>query len=122
MIERDLFNTLVEEVVAVDGRVYPNIMPQNCVKPSMVYTIISEIDRATMSGWCSDSSKIRIQIDLYAEDYAQTKEIKESIKIALKSFKHPVSSITNRDGFEPDTELYREIIECTITKKMKGKK
>ena len=115
MIEIALNNLLREQIAEIENRVYPNIMPQNCKKPALVYSLISSIESANMDGWCdSNSTKKLMQIDVFSASYAEKKQIAQSIITALKGFEYEVKNITHRDIFETDTSLYREIIEFKI--------
>lgn len=116
MIEIELNTHLRAEIIEVDNRVYPNLMPQNCQKPAIVYSVISSIESAYQGGWCDGSHdhEIRMQVDIYSASYAEKKEIKDRVIEALKSFKYPIYSIVNRDVFEQKTELFRELIEFKI--------
>ena len=115
-MEQSLYSLLSNSVLSVEGRVYPLIMPQNCPKPALVYHVINKRDESSMSGWCEEdeSTKYRVQLDVYSEHYAEQKAIAKEVKTALKSFEFGVKEITSRDLFEADTELYRELIEFKI--------
>jgi len=118
MIEQEVYFLLKESIDQVEGRVYPLRMPQNCVKPALVYQVISDVDHAPMSGWCevqgATSSKKRMQVSVFAEHYSEQKSIEQSVKTALKTFGNKVKEIRNYDLFEDETELYHGVIEFKI--------
>ena len=115
MIEQDVHFHLKNEVSGVSGRVYPLRLPQKCVKPAIVYFVVSNVENANMSGWCDSSNpKSRMQISIFAEHYSEQKEIEIEVKEALRAFKNKVKEITNRDLFEEQTELYHGLIEFKI--------
>lgn len=115
MIEELLFTHLKTEVTGVSNRVYPMIMPQNCVKPALVYTVINAKDNQTAVG-CVTSSNVRVQIDIYGTSYAGVKGILTEVKSALYSFEVYPLGLNSRDDFEEDTELFRQIIDFTLRK------
>jgi hypothetical protein len=116
MIETDIYNHLKEQVVGVDGRVYPLIMPQNCLKPALVYTVVNSRDHIELSG-CMGGREVLVQIDIYAPKYIDMKNVMEETKKTLHNFKYPPMSLISRDLFEEDTELYRGLIEFKFLSK-----
>ena len=117
-LEQEVFYLLRDSVTEVEGRVHPLRMPQNCLKPALVYKKVSDIEVAPMSGWCevqgATSSKKRMQVSVFAEHYSEQKSIEQSVKTALKTFGNKVKEIRNYDLFEDETELYHGVIEFKI--------
>lgn len=116
MIEELLFAHLVANVPLVDGRVYPLIMPQDCEKPALVYTVINDGDNKGLEG-CVSSYDTRFQVDVYTTSYMEAKDIKNEVKSALYSFSSYPEGLNSRDGFEYGTELFRQIIDFTLRNK-----
>ena len=116
MIEETLLAHLVENVSLVDERVYPLIMPENCEKPALVYTVVNDADSQGLEG-CVSSQVVRFQVDVYAESYASAKAVLTEVKSALYSFdKYPLG-LSSRDAHESDQELFRQIIDFTLRSK-----
>jgi hypothetical protein len=84
MIEKYLYSHLSDNVLSVAGRIFPLVMPQDCIKPALVSTVVYDVEIETLG--CSVGNNVRFQIDLYSESYSQAKRIKQEIKTALKSF------------------------------------
>ena len=116
MIEEALYDHLKANVPSVSGRVYPMIMPQDCDKPAMVYTVVMDMDDQTDVG-CVMANNTRFQIDVYAENYLQAKQIKNEVKSALYAFEYYPSELNTMDWFEGEFELFRQIIEFTLRSK-----
>jgi hypothetical protein len=106
MIESELYTHLKDSVTSVSARIYPLLMPQNCVKPAIVYGVVYDGDIQTLG--CTVGRNIRFQIDLYGESYQQVKTIKEEIKQALYSFRSKPLDLSTMDGYEEGTKLHRQ--------------
>jgi len=116
MIEADLFSHLQSEVTSVSGRVYPLVMPQDCEKPALVYTVVNDADNIGVEG-CVSSYNTRFQVDVYADSYLESKDIKNEVKSALYAFAHYPEVLNSRDGFEEEEALFRQIIDFTLRSK-----
>jgi len=116
MTEADLYSHLSGNVASVSGRVYPNIMPQDCQKPALVYTVISDIDNQGLEG-CVSSNNMRFQVDVYAPSYMEAKTVKNEVKAALYTFSLYPMNLNSTDGFEEEEELFRQIIDFTLRSK-----
>lgn len=113
MIEAELFEHLRTTVASVCGRVYPQIMPQDCSKPALVYTVVFDGDVQSVNG-CVVSNNTRLQVDVYSDAYLESKTVKDEVKSSLYDFKfYPVDLFTV-DIFEEETELFRQKIEFEI--------
>lgn len=113
MIEIDLSSHLSTNVAQVAGRVYPLIRPQDSAVPSIVYTIVNDQDRQSISigryGF-----EMRVQIDVYAKSYASAKEIRDAVQSAMYTFGHYPNGFSARDLYESETMLFRQLIEFYV--------
>jgi len=116
MMEETLVTHLKANVSLVSDRVYPLIMPQDCIKPALVYTVVNDKDNQTMSG-CVTSSDIRFQVDVYGASYAEMKSVLEEVKAALYSLDTYPMGLNSRDDFEEEYALHRQIIDFTLRSK-----
>lgn len=116
MTEAELYSHLKTNVASVSERVYPLIMPQDCEKPALVYTVISDIDNQGLEG-CVSSNNMRFQVDVYATSYLEAKTIKNEVKAALYTFELYPMELNSTDGFEEEQELFRQIIDFTLRSK-----
>ena len=114
MIEADLFEHLKVNVPAVEERIYPLIMPQDCKKPALVYTVINNGDKQSLSG-CVVSIETRFQVDVYATSYLEGIDIKHEVKAALYLFEHYPVDLNSRDAYEQNEELFRQIIDFRLS-------
>ncbi|MDD5359490.1 MAG: DUF3168 domain-containing protein [Sulfurovaceae bacterium] len=116
MIEIELINHLKLQLPILAERIYPQLMPQGCVKPALVYTIVNSSDNQGLEG-CVSSENTRVQIDVYANNYLEAKTIKNEVKAALYSFSSIPYAMNSRDGaYEEETGLFRQIIDFKIRK------
>lgn len=113
MIEQEIYEHIRDNVASVNGRIYPQIMPQNCEKPAVVYTIVYDGDEQSISG-CVPTQETRIQIDIYAGSYLEAISIKDEVKAALYTFAYYPYGLNSMDGFEEDQELSRQIIDFKV--------
>lgn len=111
MIEQDLFSHLSTEVTLVNERVYPLLMPQDCKKPALIYTMVSENDKQSINSLGAYDTKHRFQIDMYSKSYAEVKAIKKQVKTALYSFISFPHNLSVLEGYERDTKLFRQTID-----------
>ena len=116
MIEEELFTHLKDTVTLVSDRVYPMIMPQDCDKPALVYTLVNATDNQAAEG-CVSSTSSRMQVDVYDPSYANMKAVTAEVKAALYAFGVYPSDLNSRDGFEEEQELFRQIIDFTLRSK-----
>lgn len=112
MIE-ELYKYLRINVASVSGRVYPMIMPQDCVKPAIVYSVVNNGDQQNLNDR-ETYQEIRFQIDIYANSYMEAQTISTEVKSDLYDYEHFPYGLNSRDGFDSDTELFRQIIEFKI--------
>jgi len=114
MIEQELYEILKNSIDLVEGRVYPQILPQSCIKPALVYTVLSDLQEQGIDGAIA-SNPIRVQIDVYStKSYLQAKEIAKEVRaslVVLEAF-----NIHIVDGFEEEHELFRQIIQFNTRK------
>ena len=112
MIEQELFALINDNVTSVAGRVYPKMMPQDCIYPAVVYSVVNDSDVETIG--CVVGSEVRFQIDIYGVSYSDVKTIKNEIKTALYGFTHKPYDLHSNDDYEPETKLYREMIDFKV--------
>ena len=112
MIEQKLYTHIKDNVASLGGRVYPKLMPEECQKPVVVYGVVNDADVATLG--CVVGSSIRFQLDIYSFSYSEVKLIKDEVKTALYSFEYKPHNLSSRDYYEPDTQLYREMLDFTF--------
>ncbi|MBL4730280.1 MAG: DUF3168 domain-containing protein [Sulfurimonas sp.] len=86
-------------------------MPQNSIKPALVYSVVSENDKQSLNGSVAYGTKHRFQIDIYSESYLEVKAIKQQVKEALYSFSHFPHNLNVSEGSEKDTRLFRQTLD-----------
>lgn len=96
----------------VGSRVYPRYAPQNVLCPYLVYGEVVGVDKTCLFG-VPYQEEIRFQIDCWSLTYSGVKAMKVAVKNALVGFMRCHDLITI-DSYEPDTQLYREIIDFKL--------
>jgi len=114
-IESDLVTHLNDDsgVSALVGtRIYPLMAPQSVVSPYIVYQVINDNSKQCIGGSVYQNDT-RFQIDCWSTKYSEVKAIKEAVLSALIGFKSSYS-ISNMDDYEPETKLYRQLIDFKL--------
>ena len=105
-LEEFLFNTLGPLVA---GGVHPVVVPQAATYPCIRYvTILASPENAL----CGSSGLVRthIQIDVYAEAYAQARALREQVVEAMQGFPLANILVDETEAYEMDPKLYRRIL------------
>lgn len=110
MIEERLFAALSP---AVGGRVYPQIVPlDNELWPAISFNTISVNSNNTA---CGDTDEdLRVQVDIYSRDPMEVLRLRASVFSAIKNEFQGSSRITDFDAYEPETKMFRRILEFYI--------
>jgi len=114
-IESDLVSHLLADaaVSALVGiKIYPMKAPQNVTNPYITYQVISDNSNQCIGGEVYQNDT-RFQVDCWSTKYSEVKAIKEAVISALIGFKSS-NSISNMDDYEPDTKLYRQLIDFKL--------
>jgi len=128
MIGKFIYNRLVSDInvaAVVQTRIYPDIVPQDVQYPFVVYTIVNATPVNYKDG-ISNLEEIRVQIDVYTNDYDETDTLTNDIRNRFDRFSGTVEGVdittvtylsaeTNR--FEPDINVYWKSSEFLIKMK-----
>jgi len=125
MIEEVFRNYLINDpgiTSYVAQRIYPLRLPQNPTYPSITYQVISEVTTYHMTAENS-IRECRIQIDIYAESYAESKTIWRTIHNVISGFRgvwdttniQGVFGISSQDFEEEETKIFRVSADYYIT-------
>lgn len=110
-----------EKISNITERIYPVMIPQNPQYPLIVYQKITGYRDTVLSG-PSGFAHPRIQIDSYAETYAEAKELANFVKDALygKTYEGngvriaSIIIISETDFFEPAIGCHRISMDFSI--------
>jgi len=114
-IESDLVTQLKNDsgVSALVGtRIYPLKAPQNVTNPYIVYQVIKDNSKQCIGG-STYQNDVRFQIDCWSTKYSEVKAIKEAVLSSIEGFKSSYN-ISVMDDCEPETKLYRQIIDFKL--------
>lgn len=112
----------------VNGRMFPLVIPEGVTQSAIVYQRISTRRYPTFEG---DAGLItpRIQLDIYAPDYGQAKELAQAVVDEIESWDGTIGTDAEQvtgasalptnefDAYEPDTKRYRVMVEVEVTHK-----
>ena len=115
MIEIDLYTRLKDDAALsalVGSRIYPKKAPQNVQTPYIVYHVITDTNNQCIEGEVYQSDT-RFQIDCWSKKYSEVVLVKNAVKASIIGFKSSYQ-ISTMDDYEPETELYREMIDLTL--------
>ena len=109
MIEQSIyshFSTSAALTALISDRIYPMMMPQDPVLPSVTYQRISNMPVNALSGACGLDKPI-IQIDCWSTTYAGVKALGDTVRKALAAGPYFSLQLSDEDIYEPGTEIYR---------------
>ena len=119
---RARLNTFAGVSALVSGRIYPIHLPQNPTYPCVVYTRIANEHFNNLDGSAGLSSPF-IQVDAWADDPMEARDIGEQIRLALQGYSgslasgvtiHGISLDSDREGFEYEVGTYRHSADYTV--------
>jgi hypothetical protein len=98
----------------VDMRIYPDILPQNPVYPSITYFEIDPGAQYCLSG-PSDLTNPQIQVDCWAVTRSGAKDLAAKVKAAIdgaNTFKGLL--VAGRSIYEDEVDVYRSSLDFSI--------
>jgi hypothetical protein len=81
-------NAAVAAIVA--DRVYPTVLPQSAEVPAIVYTRVSADHTHTLGGASSLASG-RVQVNCWADSYAEAAELARAVRLAVQGYRGEVA-------------------------------
>ena len=106
-LEEFLFTTLGP---LVSGAVHPVVVPQQASFPCIRYATVTA---SPESSTCGSSGFVRsqVQLDLYAEEYAQVRALREQVVEAMAD-DFPLENILlgEFEAYEVEPKLYRRVL------------
>jgi hypothetical protein len=114
-IETDLYTHLENDVAVsalVGDKIYPMKAPQNVTSPYITYQVINDNGNQCIGGSIYQNDT-RFQIDCWSKTYSEVKAIKEAVISSLIGFKSSYN-MSNMDDYEPETKLYRQLIDFKL--------
>lgn len=113
-IEND-FKILIDAASGIQPAGFTNL-PQDTQPPYIVVTKISSPRERTHDG-PSNTVTTRMQVDVYAKDYKEGKEIAVLLYDIVSSTSTTIAFIdlaNEADGYEEETKLHRCMLEFTV--------
>lgn len=103
MIENDIY-TILSGVAG--GRVYPLLIPEKSPLPAISYSRIGTTPSRNMSG-ATTIDQVRIQVDTYADTYAQAKSVGASVRSLLENSSAKAILQSELDFYESELRKFR---------------
>lgn len=104
-----------EGVAAIVGhKIFPLVIPQGTKLPCVSFQRISGMPANTLLG-ASGLEKINIEIDAWAKNYADAKDLAIAIRAAMPAQGAWGAHLdADQDIYDSDTKYYRVIMEYTV--------
>lgn len=112
MVVSELYTHLRDNCPTLEGRIYPVKLDKDFSTPCLTYKIIGDYDVETLG--CVVGSKVRFQLDVFDTGYLDCINVKNEVKVALKSFAHTPKEMYVHEAYEDQLELHRQIIDFLI--------
>lgn len=94
-------------------RIYPVRAPDSPTLPFVVYAVVANAPENVLSGPPPIDST-RLQIDVYDRTYAGMQTLSDAVRAAMQSAVAGSILELEIDNYEPDTRLYRRVLDYTI--------
>jgi len=109
-LEELIFNALGP---LVGGGVHPVVIPQQATYPCIRYATITA---APESSLCGSSGLVRssVQLDLYAQQYADVRALRESVVAVMQGFALENILVSETEAFESDPKLFRRVLNYSM--------
>ncbi len=110
----DVFATLAGGTPA--ARVYPDVLPQQPILPSLVWFLVGGLDDFHLEGKSGLDIRV-IQVDAWAGTRLSADSLiatATELMVASQAFQVNAISVTGADSYEMDTERYRASREFTL--------
>lgn len=91
---RQLLVTTPAITALIGTRMYPLVLPPQCVFPAVTYRLVSDIEENTLADGAV-SSKARLQLDIYADNLLASKTVAKAIGTVLKDFTGALPNAVN---------------------------
>lgn len=106
--------TTLFRILATVDKAYPNPAPPEAPRKRLTYFRVDDVDTPTYDGDGTGATKVRIQVDAWAESKGDARRLSDAARAALYAGM-PVGAVTgNPDDYEPDTKLYRSSFDVEV--------
>jgi hypothetical protein len=94
-------------------RVYPIVLPQDCVYPAIRYTTNYAIPENSL---CGNSGLVRsnVQIDIFAREHSVMSSLREEVVRVMLGL--PLENLLSfeQDDYEADLRLFRKLLQYSV--------
>ena len=102
------------KVLATVEKTYPNPAPLDAPRRRLTYFRVEDVDTPTYDGDGSGATKVRIQVDAWAESKGDARRLSDAARAALYAGMTIGAVFGNPDDYEPDTKLYRASFDVEV--------
>ena len=98
------------------NRIYPSVAPFGVATPYATYTRVTALEQNTLdaNGGTGNTVNTLVQIDIWSTTYLEASTKAAAVKTLLKGWAMENVVTNEQDGYEPDTTLYRVILEISV--------
>lgn len=101
----------------VSDRIYPVLRPEGAALPALTYHVISRDPQNNLDGADSSLRAQRVQVDVWAKKHSDVlaiaAQVRSRLGTAATNFRSVELPSSGLDDYEPDTRLYRRLLEYT---------
>jgi hypothetical protein len=101
-------------VALVADRITPVLAKEGSAVPRVTYTLIANDPQSNLDGMDSQLREIHVQIDCWALTYSEVLSMFDAIRTRMDTAASTFKSValpSVGDDYEPDTRLYRRMLE-----------
>lgn len=118
MIEQSIYTALTTGSplpTSANTRVFPVLIPKESnAYPAISYQRVTSTPVVSLQG-SSGLDNVRVQIDCWARTYKEVKALAAEVRLVMQSI--GALPATDVDDYEPETKLYRVIMDFTMWQK-----
>jgi hypothetical protein len=117
MIEQSIYNALQQDTIntAVDGRIYPLVLPADSPLPAITYQIVGGSSQGTQD--THGTQRYRVQVDCWGETYGDAVTLRNAVIAALDHYNVDgvyITLLQPTDFFDHDALQYRAMVEFYV--------
>jgi len=113
---REKLYDVLSAIPTLADNVFPLAMPQDTKTNSVCYSFVSNRDTTGVTCNIPVTSKYLVQIDIFANTYAQSVALLDAVKTALRE-NFIASNVTSFETYENITIKYRQILTIQLENK-----
>ncbi len=104
----------------VGDRIYPNLLPQECLQPAIVFYVLNDTPENTLTTKVADTAKnAQLQVDVTSPDYDQAATVALVTAGVLGDLANPSPGLSanlesSRELYDNATQLHRVSMDFNV--------